>query len=205
MGRRARRRPEYLAKKLREIRNGLGGLSQCELIERLGLAGHIDRSEISSFEKGVREPDLLTLKAYAFGAGISTDHLIDDDLELPEPLPAANLTGDSKGKQQKRRGGAPVKMTTVTLHLLIESDEGAAREEGRARKAIETDHLKRYGKRYGMRKLKDDEYELTVSHRNEADLDEQIYALLAAITIEARRRGCSLKVTAREKVTQRHW
>jgi transcriptional regulator with XRE-family HTH domain len=201
MGRRARRRPEYLAKKLREIRNGLGGLSQCELIERLGLAEHIDRSEISSFEKGVREPDLLTLKAYAYGAGISTDHLIDDDLELPEPLPAANLTGDSRGKQQKRRGGAPVKMTTVTLHLLIESDEGAAREEGRARKAIETDHLKRHG----MRKLKDGEYNLTFLHRNEADLDAQIYALIGAITIEARRRRCSLKVSVQEKVTQRNW
>jgi len=201
MGRRARRRPKYLAMKLREIRNGLGNLSQGELIERLGLTEHVDRSEISAFEQGVREPDLLTLKAYAYGAGISTDYLIDDDLKLPERLPAANLTGDSRAKPQKGRPKATMNTTTVLLRLVIESDEGDAREENRTRGNIEKTHLKRHG----MKKLKDGEYELTFSHRDEADLDEQIYTLLGAITIEGRRRGCSLKVSVRERVTERHW
>lgn len=201
MGRRARRRPKYLAMKLRDIRNGLGNLSQGELIERLGLTGHVDRSEISAFEQEIREPDLLTLKAYAYGAGISTDYLLDDDLKLPERLPGANLTGEARGNPQKGRPKATINTTAVLLRLVIESDDGDAREENLTRGNIEKANLKRHG----MKKSTDGEYELTFSHRDEADLDEQIYALLGAITIEARRRKCSLKVSAREKITERHW
>ena len=83
-----RRRPKFLAAKLREIRDGLG-LSQDGIIERLGLADHMNRGKISDFERGVREPDLLTLKAYADEAGVTVDDLIDDDVRLPEKLPGA--------------------------------------------------------------------------------------------------------------------
>jgi len=43
-----------------EIRDGLG-LSQDGIIDRLGLEDYMDRGKISDFERGVREPDLLTL------------------------------------------------------------------------------------------------------------------------------------------------
>jgi transcriptional regulator with XRE-family HTH domain len=88
MPRGVRRRPKFLAAKLREIREGLG-LSQDGLIDRLDLRDYIERGKISDFERGVREPDLLTLKAYADGTGISVDDLIDDNVRLPKKLPGA--------------------------------------------------------------------------------------------------------------------
>lgn len=186
MGRAARRRPQFLGKKLKELREHLN-LSQGELVERFGLPDYIGRAEISDFENDVREPDLLILYAYARGAGISTDDLIDDKTKLSDKL----------------LGAKPINTTTVLLQLSIESDERAPREEDQARGNIEKAHLKRYG----MRKSKDrdDEYELVFSHKGEADLDEQVYALIGAITIEARKSKCSLKVNAREKVEYRRW
>lgn len=101
MGRGKRRRPENLGRKLQQIRDGLG-LSQDELIERLGLTGYINRGEISDFERDVREPDLITLKAYADGAGISTDDLIDDKVKLPEKLPVVKpKMGESKPQKEE--------------------------------------------------------------------------------------------------------
>lgn len=93
MPRGTRRKPKFLATKLRAIRDGLG-LSQDGIIERMGLANYIDRGKISDFERGVREPDLLTLKAYADAAGISLDDLADDNVQLPMKLPGAKRAGD---------------------------------------------------------------------------------------------------------------
>jgi hypothetical protein len=42
----------------------------------------ISYTEVSAYELGTREPDLLTLLQYARVAGISTDVLIDDKLKL---------------------------------------------------------------------------------------------------------------------------
>jgi len=93
MPRGVRRKPKLLAAKLRKIRDGLG-LSQDGIIKQLGLACPIRRGNISDFERGAREPDLLTLKAYADGAGISVDDLIDDNVRLPRKLPGAKHAGD---------------------------------------------------------------------------------------------------------------
>ncbi len=201
MGRGARRRTKYLGMKLRAIRAGLGGLTQGELIERLGLTDHINQGEISAFERGVREPDLLTLKAYARIAGVAVDCLVDDDAALPKTLPGAMRMGRSSGKSQESQAKAKAHTTTVMLWLLIESDEGSRGAENRARRAIENAYLERYG----MRKLKHDEYDLTFFHESEAELNDQIYTLLGAIYIEARRRMCSIKVNAREKGGDRYW
>jgi transcriptional regulator with XRE-family HTH domain len=193
-----RRRPRLLAPKLREIRHGLG-LSQGALIERLGLTEYINQAEISDFENGVREPDLPTLKAYADEAGISTDVLIDDDAKLPDKLPGAKHT---IGAGRKPKGRVKAAHTTaVTLRLIMESDESSAREESRAHVNIEKACLKGHG----MKKLTDDEYELTFSHQNDVDLDEQIYDLFRAIKIEARTRKCSVQVDIWEKGGDRHW
>lgn len=193
----ARRRPRFLGMKLRAIRAGLGGLSQRELIEHLGLTGYLNQGEVSAFEQGVREPDLLTLKAYADAAGISTDDLINDEAKLPAKLPGRRTTGSS-GKPQKQQAKAAV---TVTLWLLIQSDDGSRLAENRARKTVE----KAYLERYGMKKLNDHEYDLALSYEDDADLDDQIYTLLGAIYTEARRRNCSIKVNVREKNADRYW
>jgi transcriptional regulator with XRE-family HTH domain len=200
MGRGTRRRPRLLAAKLREIRDGLGHLSQAELVERLGLAGYINPNEISDFERGVREPDLLTLKAYADGAGLLLDDLVDDRLELPKELPAAERTRRARGKSQNKQTRA-TKTTTILLETQIQSADNLSRAEDRARVTIEKVHLKRYG----MKKLQGGEYELTVSYEDDATLDEQIYALLGAIIIEGKKRKCSVTVNVREKGTKRYW
>jgi transcriptional regulator with XRE-family HTH domain len=182
--------------KLLEIRNSLG-LSQGQLIEYLGLTPYINRPEISDFENGVREPDLLTLLAYARKAGVLVDQIIDDDLKLPEQLSGTEpirQTGEESQQEQ-------AKTTTVTLQLLIENDDGAAGAENRARGNIEKAHLKQYG----MKKLKDGEYELKISHQGDADLDEQIYTLLGTIYTEAKRNKCSVKTNVQEKGAARSW
>jgi transcriptional regulator with XRE-family HTH domain len=81
MGTRQRPRPERLAIKLASIRHSLK-LSQNELIDRLGMKGNISRETVSAFERGAREPSYLVLLAYARLIGVSTDVLIDDELDL---------------------------------------------------------------------------------------------------------------------------
>ena len=85
MGRSPRFRPARLAEKLLAIRQRLG-LSQTQMCKALDL--RVDYSAISNYELGTREPMLDVLLKYARLAGISTDVLIDDALELPERLPA---------------------------------------------------------------------------------------------------------------------
>jgi transcriptional regulator with XRE-family HTH domain len=80
MGRSGRTRPKRLAKKLQAIRMQLG-LSQTEMSKRLELRVHY--SAVSNYELGTREPDLIILLRYARLAGVSTDVLIDDKLNLP--------------------------------------------------------------------------------------------------------------------------
>lgn len=87
MGRTARPKPQRLGEKLLKIRNSLG-LSQDQMLARLGLAEGLYRSAVSGYELGKREPPLPVLLTYAEIAGIWVDVLIDDDLELPEKLPA---------------------------------------------------------------------------------------------------------------------
>lgn len=87
MGRSARPKPQRLPEKLLQIRLSLG-LSQNEMLARLGLKEKLLRSTVSGYEIGTIEPPLPTLLTYARLVGISTDVLIDDELDLPANLPA---------------------------------------------------------------------------------------------------------------------
>jgi transcriptional regulator with XRE-family HTH domain len=87
MGAAARIKPKRLAEKLRQVREALG-LSQTEMLRRLGFEELIAYHRISNYELGTGEPPLPVLLAYARLAGVSTDILIDDELELPAKLPA---------------------------------------------------------------------------------------------------------------------
>lgn len=86
MGRRARMKPEHLAKKLLQIRTALD-LSQPELLRRLGFEDLIDYRRISEFELGEAEPPLPVLLQYARLAGIHMEDLVADELDLPDRLP----------------------------------------------------------------------------------------------------------------------
>ena len=87
MGRASKRKPQRLAEKLLFNRTMLG-LSQNEMIKRLGNPNGILQASISGYELGTRTPPLEILLLYAQIAGICTDILINDDLDLPEKLPS---------------------------------------------------------------------------------------------------------------------
>jgi transcriptional regulator with XRE-family HTH domain len=87
MGKKGRERPLRLAKKLRQIRQGLG-LSQAEFIRHMGLEERLTKSNISAFERGTHEPSLLVLYAFSEAANVYLEVLVRDDLELPDKLPA---------------------------------------------------------------------------------------------------------------------
>jgi transcriptional regulator with XRE-family HTH domain len=101
MGRKARQRPERLAEKLLQIRNALG-LSQSEMLSRLGLEDTISYKKISEFELGNREPTLLMLLQYARAANVIADALIDDGLDLPERLPSPTRHDGIRRKSASR-------------------------------------------------------------------------------------------------------
>ena len=85
MGRTSREKPERLGEKLLQIRDAFG-LSQSEILNRLGLAERLNRDDISKYERGVREPSLLTLLAYSRVAGVHMEVLVDDESDLPARL-----------------------------------------------------------------------------------------------------------------------
>lgn len=78
-----RPKPQYLAAKLLAIREGLG-LSQGEMVQRLNF--QTIGARISEYERGIREPNLIVLLAYAKVARVRAEVLIDDTLELPKRL-----------------------------------------------------------------------------------------------------------------------
>lgn len=87
MGRHPRRKQKRLAEKLQQIRLSLG-LSQNEMLRRLGAEEDLYRTNISNYELGDREPPLYILLSYARIAGVCLDTLVDDELDLPTNLPA---------------------------------------------------------------------------------------------------------------------
>lgn len=88
MGRSRRPQPQRLAEKLLQIRLRLE-LSQGQMLRRLGdIETRLYAPHISGFESGNREPSLLVLLQYARAAGVPVEILIDDQLDLPEHLPA---------------------------------------------------------------------------------------------------------------------
>jgi transcriptional regulator with XRE-family HTH domain len=87
MGSRARPKPERLAEKLFQIRLALD-LSQDGMLAHLELGESHFRSAVSGYELGTREPPLPILLKYARLAGVCVEMLIDDELDLPDKLPA---------------------------------------------------------------------------------------------------------------------
>ena len=81
-----RYRPKNLAPKLLQIRRTLG-LSQSQMLRRLGAEDSFSAARISEYESGTREPSLWMLLAYGRVARVHVESLIDDDASLPEKLP----------------------------------------------------------------------------------------------------------------------
>ena len=77
----SRPRPKHLAKKLLQIRLGLG-VSQGEMVKRLGVQDLIHYTTISKYELNKNEPPLAILLAYARLVEIPVEQIIDDEIEL---------------------------------------------------------------------------------------------------------------------------
>ena len=85
----ARPKPKRLAEKLLKIRNMLdGGISQNDLIRRMKLENELEQERVSKYERGILEPPLHILNAYAEVANVYIENIIRDDLELPAKLPS---------------------------------------------------------------------------------------------------------------------
>jgi transcriptional regulator with XRE-family HTH domain len=102
MARGARVKPDRLPEKLLQIRLALG-LSQSELLRRLGLEEQMDYRRISEFERGTTEPHLSVLLEYARAAGVHMEDIVDDELDLPERLPGNVRYKGIKRKSASRR------------------------------------------------------------------------------------------------------
>jgi transcriptional regulator with XRE-family HTH domain len=64
-------------------------LTQEQMIERLNCFEiPLYPASISQYEQGKREPPLLVLLAYARAAGVTMEMLVDDSLNVPEPMPS---------------------------------------------------------------------------------------------------------------------
>ena len=77
----SRPRPKHLAKKLLQIRLSLG-VSQEEMVKRLGVQDLIHYTTISKYELDKNEPPLAILLAYARLVEIPIEQIIDDEIEL---------------------------------------------------------------------------------------------------------------------------
>jgi transcriptional regulator with XRE-family HTH domain len=87
MGRASKWKPERLAEKLLQIRIALE-LSQNEMIRHLRLPDEFLQGSISGYELGTRIPPLPVVLLYAQAAGVCSDVLLDDKLDLPDKIPA---------------------------------------------------------------------------------------------------------------------
>jgi transcriptional regulator with XRE-family HTH domain len=90
-----------LAEKLRQIRIGLG-LSQTQMLERLGYSDTMHYGRISEYEQDKREPSLMILLAYARVASVHLEDIVDDNFDLPRKLPGnVNYRGITRKSQRK--------------------------------------------------------------------------------------------------------
>jgi transcriptional regulator with XRE-family HTH domain len=78
------------------------GLSQNQMIARMGLQDVLLREEISDFERNKRIPSLDVVLQYARAANVSVEALIDDDLSLPATLPADPKSEGIRRKKPSR-------------------------------------------------------------------------------------------------------
>jgi transcriptional regulator with XRE-family HTH domain len=82
-----RKRPAKLTSKLLEIRLRFNE-SQNGMLKRLGLEDEFERDYVSKWERGVMEPPLHVLCAYADVINVYLDVLARDILELPLEIPS---------------------------------------------------------------------------------------------------------------------
>ena len=103
MARPSLKRCERLGEKLVQIRNALG-LSQREMLRRLGYEEAIFYNRISDYELNKRIPPLPLLLEYARVAGVHMEDIVNDEFELPDRLPGkVRYEGIRRGSSSKMK------------------------------------------------------------------------------------------------------
>src|SRR4051812_46711844 len=97
----ARPRPARLAEKLLQVRLALG-ISQTEMLYRLGLEDKLKYTRMSDYELGRNEPSLMVLLQYARVANIYIEALVDDEVDLPDKLPSSTKSEGVRRKTATR-------------------------------------------------------------------------------------------------------
>lgn len=87
-----------LAEKMIELRKQ-NGLSQQDLADRLG----VSRQAISRWETGAVQPLADSVKSLAQVFQVSTDYLLNDDLDTPTPPPTAQPAPPQKKPKSTRK------------------------------------------------------------------------------------------------------
>lgn len=101
MGSSSRARPRFLSDKLRRIRESLG-LSQSEMGKLLGMDNEFSRNYVSGYERDTREPTLEVLLRYSEVSGCWINALVDDEVDLPDALPAEPKSEGIRRKKSSR-------------------------------------------------------------------------------------------------------
>jgi len=97
-----RKKCERLGEKLFQIRSALG-LSQREMLRRLGYEEAIFYNRVSDYELNKRVPPLPLLLEYAKVAGVHMEDIVDDEYELPDRLPGKlRYEGIRRGSKPRR-------------------------------------------------------------------------------------------------------
>jgi transcriptional regulator with XRE-family HTH domain len=94
--------PGRLPEKLLLIRNSLG-ISQSEMLRRLGLEDDLWYTQISGYELGRSVPPPVVLLEYARVANVYVEVLIDDSLNLPEFLPSPTKSEGHRRANRSRQ------------------------------------------------------------------------------------------------------
>src|SRR5712692_5298806 len=92
----------HLGEKLLQIRTALG-LSQTEMLKRLGYEDSIFYTRISDYELSKRVPPLPLILQYARVAGVRLEDIVDDELDLPDKLPGNVKYEGLKRKSNSRK------------------------------------------------------------------------------------------------------
>lgn len=101
MGSSSRVRPRFLSYKLRRIRESLG-LSQSEMGKLLGMDNEFARNYVSGYERDTREPTLEVLLRYSEVSGCWINALVNDEVDLPDELPAEPKSEGIRRKRSSR-------------------------------------------------------------------------------------------------------
>jgi transcriptional regulator with XRE-family HTH domain len=97
-----------LGTKLLQIRTALG-LSQTEMLKRLGYEESIVYTRISDYELNKRVPPLPLILQYARVAGLHVEDIIDDDFDLPEKLPGnVRYEGPKRKSSSRKKRSVPL-------------------------------------------------------------------------------------------------